>query len=312
MSFIYSQALVEASSVASCLATDASAQSSGSPMPRPSLWHDKTMEPSRLSRFGMTCKPLTEPHGAELLTWWLAAFPVRTYQWQGGGQALTESAAECGTTWPASLAKYDPNSHSLKTPQLSLLEDLTGCSVTLPRSGLMRGGECWERPTLMPHTSENESGFWLTPSASDTSNRKPPKNIHIGKAGLPKHIAADGTKSQMRLSQMVQMWPTPTGSGNYNRKGASATSGDGLATAVRLWPTPVASAAKGSSAASLTRKSGRSRERDRLDHAVFASNGGQLNPDWVEWLMGWPIGQTALKPLETDKCPEWQQQHSIY
>lgn len=29
--------------------------------------------------------------------------------------------------------------------------------------------------------------------------------------------------------------------------------------------------------------------------------GGRPNPDWIEWLMGWPIGWTALKPLEMDK-----------
>lgn len=31
--------------------------------------------------------------------------------------------------------------------------------------------------------------------------------------------------------------------------------------------------------------------------------GGTLNPDWVEWLMGWPIGWTDLEPLETAKSP---------
>jgi hypothetical protein len=38
--------------------------------------------------------------------------------------------------------------------------------------------------------------------------------------------------------------------------------------------------------------------------------GGQLNPPWVEWLMGWPIGWTDLKPLGMDKFRSWQQQHS--
>lgn len=37
---------------------------------------------------------------------------------------------------------------------------------------------------------------------------------------------------------------------------------------------------------------------------------GRLNPTWVEWLMGWPMGWTALAPLATDKFHEWQQQHS--
>jgi hypothetical protein len=66
-------------------------------------------------------------------------------------------------------------------------------------------------------------------------------------------------------------WATPTVCGNHNRKGASKTSGDGLATQV----------------------------------------GGKLNPMWVEWLMGWPLGWTGLKPLETDKFHFVQQQHGI-
>jgi DNA (cytosine-5)-methyltransferase 1 len=28
---------------------------------------------------------------------------------------------------------------------------------------------------------------------------------------------------------------------------------------------------------------------------------GQLNPTWVEWLMGWPLGWTDLKPSEMDR-----------
>ena len=106
------------------------------------------------------------------------------------------------------------------------------------------------------------------------------------------------------------LWPTPTVCGNYNRPGASATSGMGLATAVKMWPTPCASASKGSSPASLTRKTGKSRANDRIDHAVMASDGGQLNPEWVEWLMGWPIGHTGLKPLATGRYREWLRQHS--
>ena len=32
---------------------------------------------------------------------------------------------------------------------------------------------------------------------------------------------------------------------------------------------------------------------------------GNLNPDWVEWLMGWPVGWTDLKPLSMDAVNEW-------
>ena len=37
--------------------------------------------------------------------------------------------------------------------------------------------------------------------------------------------------------------------------------------------------------------------------------GGRLNPEWVEWLMGWPIGSTAFLPLEMDKYHEFTRQH---
>lgn len=84
MSFIYSQALVAASLPANCLDTDACAPSNGSPTPKPSLWHDKTMDASRHSRFGMTCRPLTDDLGAALLTSWLEAFRVRTSPSRGG------------------------------------------------------------------------------------------------------------------------------------------------------------------------------------------------------------------------------------
>ena len=39
--------------------------------------------------------------------------------------------------------------------------------------------------------------------------------------------------------------------------------------------------------------------------------GGELNPTWVEWLMGWPLGWTDLKPLATDRFRSWLQQHGI-
>ena len=79
----------------------------------------------------------------------------------------------------------------------------------------------------------------------------------------------------------------------------------------RMWPTPVASMSKGSSPGSLIRKCGRDRSNDRLDHAVMASDGGQLNPEWVEWMMGVPSKWTDLRPLAMDKFQEWLQQHSI-
>lgn len=36
---------------------------------------------------------------------------------------------------------------------------------------------------------------------------------------------------------------------------------------------------------------------------------GNLNPPWIEWLMGWCIGWTDLQPLGMDKFQQWRQQH---
>lgn len=258
MSWLFSRALVEAFSEATCSAGAQSALSSRSPTPRAFLPPDKMTAFSRPSRFGMTFGPLTDDLGAELLTWFLADSRARISASPARETVLTESGQDCGQKWRGSLAKYDPDTRGWRTAQLSLLEDSGESLETWPRWGTTVNGELYLLP--MP--------------------------------ALPILESASG------------LWPTPTVCGNHNRKGASATSGDGLATAVRQRvPTPVASMHKGSSPGSLVRKNGRSREMDRLDHYVQTVDGGPLNPEWVEWLMGWPPGLTDLKPLGTDKSP---------
>ena len=39
------------------------------------------------------------------------------------------------------------------------------------------------------------------------------------------------------------------------------------------------------------------------------SSGGSLNPTWVEWLMGWPLGWTDYAPLATDRFRLWSASH---
>ena len=33
---------------------------------------------------------------------------------------------------------------------------------------------------------------------------------------------------------------------------------------------------------------------------------GHLQPDWTEWLMGWPIGWTDLKPMSREDFERWR------
>jgi hypothetical protein len=281
MSWHFSRALVAGFSEATYLDGAPSAPSNTTPTPEAFYWPDKTTEHSRLSRFGMTSEPLMGVRGEDLLTWFREVSLAKTSAQRDEATDWTASEVGSGRKWLGLLARFDRDSRSWRTPQCSLLEGLDEFSATWPRWGSMRNGESWERQIAEPPTSATESGLWPTPNC-------------IG-------FRSDGELLLLsrKLSDRSEYLAMSSRAANSKRE--------------RFWPTPCASASasKGSSPAALVRKSGKSRENDRIDHAVMASDGGQLNPEWVEWLMGWPIGLTALKPLETDKFREWRQQHSI-
>ena len=296
-----------------CSGTDQSAPLNTTPTPDQFYWPDKPTEHSRLSRFGTTCVPFEGSRGAELLTWYLAGFLAKTSALPEAGQESKESAAVCGEKWPVSLAKYDRDTCSWKTAQLSLLGDSEQSSVTWPRSGLMLDGQCWELPTLERRTDASESGYWPTPNAMQATSDV---NFRCSGDGRtkPNKLGWAVAEREAIGPKTPPMWPTPTVCGNHNRKGASKTSGDGLATVVaqRTWPTATATAHKGWSP-----NHNRANTDDRLDYTVEreAFQPGQqtppmrLNPNWVEWLMGWPIGHTDLRPLGMDKFREYERQH---
>tara|TARA_R100000808_G_scaffold552_2_gene2831 strand:- start:252 stop:623 length:372 start_codon:yes stop_codon:yes gene_type:complete len=98
-------------------------------------------------------------------------------------------------------------------------------------------------------------------------------------------------------------WPTPCAR-DHHPNGMKPGSKVDFGNAVKMWPTPRASEWKG--VGPLGSKSHQYRlDKSYLDATVQEAEGrtGKLNPEWVEWLMGWPIGWTDLKPLETDKPP---------
>ena len=69
------------------------------------------------------------------------------------------------------------------------------------------------------------------------------------------------------------------------------------------WPTRTASDHKGGTA-TPRRDTGKPR-MDRLDHVLEPRSHGNLSPDWVEWLMMWPIGWTSLEPIDPDMVAWW-------
>jgi hypothetical protein len=242
MSWLFSQALVEECSAGICLAGEPSAQLSVMPTQHPFWRNGKTMEPSGLSRFGLTWSILTASRGEELLTSFRAAFHAKTSAHRDRARESMASDPASGEKWPESSVRYDLASSSWRTHRCLWDEALPWSSVTLPRWGMTRRGVVYQHPNSGRHTNAIAPGW----------------------------------------------------------------SGETL-------PTPSVAMHKGSSLNALTRIDGRSRLRNRLDYWVERDGkNGRLNPEFVEWVMGWPAGWTALEPLATDKFQGWLQQHSPY
>ena len=210
------------------------------------------------------------------------------------------SEAVSGPNMRASLANYDPASFSWRTSQRCLVEGWTVFSETWPRSGMMRGGIAYQLPPLAPLTSGTGYGSWPTPRTCSA----------MAATITPASVWKDSRFPNLETVVGRRLWPTPKASAagpDFAKVGRSAT-GISLATAVAMWPTPSARDWKDNPGAWMwngKNPDGTHRNRtDQLPRKVYAvegtaQNGGQLNPTWVEWLMGFPLGHTALKPSET-------------
>lgn len=120
MSWHFSQALVAEYLGANSLDGEQYAPLKSNPTPQAYLCSDRMTAFSTRSLSGMTFAPLTEDLGAELLTWFRGAFPVRTSALQEKAKGLEESAADYGRKCGGSLARLCPNSFSWKTHQCLL------------------------------------------------------------------------------------------------------------------------------------------------------------------------------------------------
>lgn len=163
MSWHFSRALVEEYLPGSSLAGEPFAPSKSIPSVPNDSCSDKTKDALSLSRFGMMFVPSTEKNGRELLMLFRAAFPALTYRKQGKKQGLKAMPAAYGVTWQGSLAKFDRDSRSWRTRQLSLIEGLDQSLETWPTWGFLLDGECWDQTKLAPITPAPAAGSWPTP-----------------------------------------------------------------------------------------------------------------------------------------------------
>jgi hypothetical protein len=219
MSWLFSQALVEEYSEGISSDGEQSVQSSGSHTQLAYLPLDKMTDFSRLSRFGMTFKPLTVGRGEALLTSYLAGFHVRPIpKLRLDAIQRTTFGRRCGEWWQMSL------------PGTSLPKTSAELQSTKRQKTLNR---------------------WVT---------KPER--------LP---LARQTWVLTTFDQDIGYLHTPTTKGNY------------CADSMQKWPGCV----------------------------VWRQVFGKVTPESHEYLMGWPIGWSDLRPLAMDKFQQWQQQHGI-
>ena len=167
-------------------------------------------------------------------------------------------------------------------------------SVAWTQAGTMRNGVCWARPTLAHRTTANVAGFWHTPTVVQRSRsaeawEKRQKARH---ATGRKTIPPGSLEEQVLMSGDIPCWDWHISPVNPRNE-----------TTRLMFPTPGATGLSNGSgncrAINKLHAQGQITEAER--RSMRSGNGGKLNPQFVEWLMGVPIGWTDLKVLATPK-----------
>ena len=148
----------------------------------------------------------------------------------------------------------------------------TRCVLTWKASVTKSQHLIYQLAASMRRTEGNGSGLWPTASA----NKITESGEIVNADGTPwdgtskPHSKTTGRPIQTALTDMVKMWPTP--SANNQSGGVTGLNGG--------------SGARAKLHAMVGRDEG------------LKMSGGQLNPQWVEALMGYPIGWTDISERE--------------
>ncbi len=183
-----------------------------------------------------------------------------------------------GLTLKKSSEQLDLLDASLKTSKDTLALDCEKSLQTWKASVTKQRGEYSQRVKSAHRTKEKESTSWPTATVFDVTGGSYPTELVNG---------------QWRSKH----------SKDPNSPWYGAKLRDAVETAERMWPTPSTRDYKGSNGyeATLVKiAAGKRAQMGQLPNAVMIANkgSGQLNPTWVEWLMGVPTGWTELGSWE--------------
>ena len=309
---------------------------------------DNETESCQSFQSGTTYAHSTADPGEDQLTFWQEDFHAKTLVQQVKEQELPEHVRDCGKSMRELLTKYGLALSLPKTHHCFELGDLELSSKIWPRWGMMLDGACWELGMSVRRTSEIGCGYSHmipTPRAQEPSQTSQGygdclNDVVMGRKGWDKKIKEmwptplrsdwkrrGPNSKQQGLPEKVRAihtWPTPTTMDKLPPKSVEALHKEATQARpgrsrpanlrdcvhpeqMKAWPTPTAHNAKEQDSPSEA-----TRNTPSLCHQARGGDKTQprhLNPAWVEWLMGWPIGWTDLKPLETAKFRNVQQWH---
>lgn len=247
---------------------------------------------------------------------WLAKYDQDLSLWKTPQCSLLEDYIEFSETWPKWGMMHDGACWELMTSVLHTEGRESGywhiptptCSdaFTSNLRSTQQSDNSMHSVSLAQLCEKMPEKMWPTPRSRDWKDGDsvpPSRQNKPGLATLGQRVAMD-KNSKMK-------YPTLRASDykdSYNCDRGKGSMDDGHLPIVIFrehkfsYPTPGTTGMSNGSGncekANKLHESGQISEEERK--SMRAGNGGQLNPDWVEWLMGWPIKWTALEPIELD------------
>lgn len=174
-------------------------------------------------------------------------------------------------------------------------------------------------------TEENVSPLWATPNTMDYLPQRSDESLIRQAETTRKGRSRPANLREQVDPRTQQLWPTPTtrdykGANSMESIQRSLDAGKNgfmgqLPNAVKMWCTPTARDYKNATAKEWdnhknTRNLNRQMAKLYEGGQSTEERNGQLNPTWVEWLMGFPIGWTDLSASETPSCHSSSTQYS--
>lgn len=190
------------------------------------LWRGKPLQPQSWRRvcktapwtrllFGAISDPSTADRGVAAWIASLPATPASRSAWPGSELGLTTPATS-GPMSPGSSERYAPRTPFLRTSEDTFRLDSPTCLPTLPTSGSMRSGSCWERTRWVPRTSETGCSSWPTPDAGalgDTGSEA----TWAEAVKRNKEKFGNGNGHGRLLAMEARTWQTPTSTDSVGR-----------------------------------------------------------------------------------------------